>query len=163
MNTIIVYASLHGCTKKCAHMLSRLLEGKTDVINIKKNIDVDLSKYNTIIIGGSIHTGHINPSIDFFVTKHQNELIKKNLGVFLCFMDPISKGDYYFKKSFPDKIVNHVSVKGYFGGEFNFDKLTFFEKLFVKKTTNIDCSVTKIYEQQIHDFSARINNFICAN
>ena len=54
MNTLIVYASLHGCTKKCALQLSKHLIGKTNLHNLKDAINIDLSKYSNIIIGGSM-------------------------------------------------------------------------------------------------------------
>jgi len=163
MNTLIIYASLHGCAKKCAFLVTNLLEGNYKLINLKKEYEVDFSKYKNIIIGGSIHTGHINPCIKDFCKKHENELVKKNIGVYLCFMDPVEKGDYYISSSFSQKFVNHIKIKGYFGGEFDFDKMTFFEKLFVQKTTKINQSISKIDPKKIQNFCLKMNALISSN
>ncbi|MFC2137313.1 flavodoxin domain-containing protein [Bacteroidota bacterium] len=163
MNTLIVYASLHGCSKKCAYLITNLLEGNTELVNLKKEYNIDFNKYSNIIIGGSIHTGHINPSIKEFCNKYEKQLMLKNLGVYLCFMDPIEKGDYYIFNSFSDKFVDHIKVKGYFGGEFDFDKMTFFEKLFIQKTTKINQSISKIDPKKIQSFCIQMNALICSN
>ncbi len=163
MNTLIVYASLHGCSIKCAKILSKLLEGNIDIVNLKKEYSIDFTKYSTIIVGGSIHTGHINPSIKKFCNENENEILSKNLAVYLCFMDPTSKGDYYISHSFSPNLVKHIKVKGYFGGEFNFNKMTFFEKFYIQKTTKINHSVSKIDVKKIQSFSIKMNTIICSN
>jgi menaquinone-dependent protoporphyrinogen oxidase len=163
MNTLIVYASLHGCTKKCALKLSQHFIGKTTLVNLKVPNSIDLTKYSNVIIGGSIHTGHINPSIKNFFAKNINILLSKNIGLFLCFMDDKKKFEYYLNKSFPEEIIKSSKVCGYFGGELNFYKMTYFEKLYIRKTTNIQKSVSKINENSILDFCNKMNKFIGAN
>ena len=163
MNTLIVYASIHGCTKKCAYLITNLLEGNYELINLRNEYIIDFTKFKNVIIGGSIHTGHINPRIKEFCDKYENELLKKNIGVYLCFMDPIEKGDYYISSSFSNKFIEHIKVRGYFGGEFDFDKMTFFEKLFIQKTTKVNQSISKIDPKEIQNFCLKMNALISSN
>ena len=57
-NTLIVFASDHGTVEKCARELFRLIDGKVDICDLnKRDIIPDLSTYDSIVIGGSIHSG----------------------------------------------------------------------------------------------------------
>lgn len=163
MNTLIVYASLHGCTKKCAIHISKYLIGKIKIINIKDEKNVYLSEFTNIIIGTSIHTGYINPLIYNFCKKNLDLLVNKNIGVFLCFLDNENKFEYYLSKSFPHELLKYVKAKSYFGGEINYSKLTFFEKFYIEKTAKINNSVSKIKNQSIIKFCDQMNKFIGAN
>ncbi len=163
MNTLVVYASLHGCTKKCATYISKYLIGKIKIINIKDEKNINFSEFSNIIIGGSIHTGHINPLIYNFCQQNLRLLVNKNIGIFLCFLDNEDKFEYYLFKSFPTELLKHVKVKSHFGGEINYKKLTFFEKLYIEKTTKINNSVSKINNRSIIKFCDQMNKFIGAN
>ena len=61
MNTLIVYSSKYGCTEKCAKLIKQELNDPADLINLKNiNIkDINLSKYDKVIIGGPIYIGKI--------------------------------------------------------------------------------------------------------
>jgi|SRR3972149_8151695 len=163
MNTLVVFASIHGCTKKCAQLVAKKIIGKTCVINLKTTDINDLNNFSNIIIGGSIHTGHINPRIKLFFDKFLESLKNKNIGFFLCFMDSENKFEEYIKKSMPAELLNSVKVKGYFGGELDFKKMTFFEKLYIQKTTHIKSSVSNINKSSINDFCDKMNKFIGSN
>ena len=57
-NTLIVYASRHGTTSEYAKTFSTL-DGNVDLCFLNERGDSlpDLTVYNTIVIGGSIHYG----------------------------------------------------------------------------------------------------------
>ena len=63
MSTLIVYASKYGCTEKCVKLMSKKLNDKVDLINLKNINDIDLSKYDKVIIGGSIYIGRIQKEV----------------------------------------------------------------------------------------------------
>lgn len=77
MNTLIVYASKYGCTEKCAKLLSKELYGEVDIINVKRMRDIDISKYEKIIIGGSIYIGKIQKGVTQFCSKNLHKLKEK--------------------------------------------------------------------------------------
>lgn len=59
MSTLIAYSTKYGCAEKCAKMISDELKDRVDLINLRKENDVDLQKYDKVIIGGSIYIGKI--------------------------------------------------------------------------------------------------------
>ena len=58
MCTLIVYATKHGSVKR-VQILSSKFDGQVVLINVKETEDLDLSKYDKVIIGGSIYAGRI--------------------------------------------------------------------------------------------------------
>ena len=75
MNTLIVYSSKYGCTEKCAKLIKEKLNEEVDLVNLKNVKDIDIYKYNKVIIGGSIYIGKIQKSVTEFCTKYIDQLV----------------------------------------------------------------------------------------
>jgi menaquinone-dependent protoporphyrinogen oxidase len=156
MSTLIVYVTTHGCTKKAAQMLEELLDGEVSLVNLKKNSRPDLSSFDTIIIGGSIHAGQIQRRVKRFCQEHPDTLKQKRLGLFLCCMEEGDTAQKQFDEAFPVELMTHAAVTGLFGGEFDLDKMNFFQRAIVKKVAGITRSVSKIKKDNIHQFAAAL-------
>jgi menaquinone-dependent protoporphyrinogen oxidase len=157
MSTLIFYATRHGCTEKAAEILKSKLDDDVTIINLKKNKKPDLSVFDTIIIGGSIHAGQMQGNLKKFCLKNLDSLMKKPLGLFLCCMEEGEKAQQQFDEAYPQELRNHASATGLFGGAFDFDRMNFFERAIVKKVAKIDTSVSNIKEENIQLFAAHLN------
>jgi menaquinone-dependent protoporphyrinogen oxidase len=157
MSTLIVYATTHGCTEKAVQMLEQLLNDKVSLMNLKKRFHSDLSSFDTIIIGGSIHAGRIQGKVKRFYRKHLDTLKQKNLGLFLCCMEEGENAQKQFDEAFPAELRSHAAAAGFFGGAFNLDKMNFLQKAIIKKAAGIIESVEKIKDDNIHQFAAELN------
>jgi menaquinone-dependent protoporphyrinogen oxidase len=157
MSTLIFYASQHGCTEKTANILKSKLKDDVTMINLKKNKRPDLTAFDTIIIGGSIHAGKMQSNLRKYIQKNLDPLLKKKLGLFLCCMEEGENAQRQFDEAFPEELRNHASAQGLFGGEFDFDKMNFFEKAIVKKVAKVTAPVSNIKEENIHQFAAHLN------
>jgi len=152
MKTLIVYASKHGCAKNAAEKMAQAFGDDTEVNDVRNFIRVDLEDFDRIIIGGSIHAGQIQGQIKTFVQRNLKLLLQKQLGLYICHME---EGDGAMKEltnNFPDQLLDHATAKGFFGGEFNFEKMNFFEKFIVKKVAKVSESVSNINEKNIEIF-----------
>lgn len=158
MKTAIIYATSHGCTDKCSHTLANELETNVEIFNIKNEDNFDLVNFETIIIGSSIHVGSINKKIKKFIDKNIDTLCNKNLGLFICCMYEGAKAKEQFNSVFPEKIRNKAVAHGFFGGEFDFDKMNFIEKAIVKKVANVEQSISNINYANIKDFAKKIKD-----
>ena len=79
-NTVVVYKSKYGSTKKYAEWIAEELG--SDIIE-NKSIKIDsLSKYNTIIYGGGLYAGGINGVS--LITDNFDQLQDKKLIIFTC-------------------------------------------------------------------------------
>lgn len=131
MNTLIVYASKHGSAKKCSSILKDKLKGEVSVINIKNQVVPDIKLFDNIIIGCSVYAGRIQKEISKFASKNIEVLLNKKVGIFICGMSEEGV-ESEFNNSFPKELLESAAAKEFFGGEFNFTDMNFFEKIIIK-------------------------------
>jgi menaquinone-dependent protoporphyrinogen oxidase len=157
MKTGIIYISKHGTTEKVARSIAnQLASDELQLINLRKDKIKDLEKYDRIIIGGSIHVGNVNGKTKKFCETHKDILMNKSLGLFLCCMEKGEKAHEQFAHAFSEDLRAHSLSNGLMGGEFNFDKMNFFEKAIIKKISGNTESVSEINYKAIDEF---VNNF----
>jgi menaquinone-dependent protoporphyrinogen oxidase len=155
MKSIIIYASKHGCAEKAANLLYDKLNGIKEIVNIRENSKINIKNFDTVIIGGSIYGGKIQKEIKEFIEKKLSILLEKKIGLFLCCG---MEKDYkkQLENSFPKELLNHLTVDGYFGYEFNVDKMGFIEKSLVKLIAKDKVGDSKISKENIQKFADRI-------
>jgi menaquinone-dependent protoporphyrinogen oxidase len=156
MKTAIIFATKHGCTDKCAQTLSNELDSLNKIINVELGDNINLSDYDKVILGGSIHAGMLNKKLKSFITKNTEELLEKKIGLFLCCMYEGEKALEQFQSVFPEQIRNKAIAHGLFGGAFDFDKMNFIEKTIVKKVANVEESVSRINYSNIKSFAEKM-------
>ena len=132
MKTLIIYGSNHGCAKKCAELLKENLKGEVDIVDIRKDITLDLNNYDKVVIGGSIYMGKIQKEIEEVCESYCDNLKEKKLGLFICCMNE-ENVEKQIKDNFPEKLILSAKVQGYFGGAFNFKDMNFFERFIIRK------------------------------
>lgn len=158
MSTLIIYASKYGCTEKCAELLSKELYGEVDIINIKSMRDIDISKYEKIIIGGSIYIGKIQKEVTEFCSKNLHKLMEKRIGLFICGMQEGDTIKTELNQNFNRALIETAEAKECFGGEFIFEKMNFIEKFIVKKVSKVKSNKSNILRDNIHKFAQAMNS-----
>ena len=167
MNTLIAYATKYGSSEKCAKILSQSLTGNVDLCNLKTEKDLDLSKYNIIIIGSSIYIGQIRKEAKEFCTNKLEELRNKKIGLYICCMREGEEALVQTKNAFPKELFDNAVAKEYFGGEFSFNKMNFLEKFVVKMVSkknenkeplDIKKNISNLSEDKIRKFTQVINS-----
>lgn len=152
MRTAIIFSTSHGTTEKVAEEMKILLgDEKAQLFNLKKDKNFDITEYEQVILGGSIHAGRIQKRIKDFYEKHTRELLERKLGLFLCCMFA-DKAEEQFEDAYPEVLRNHAISKKVIGGELIFERMNFFEKAMVKKIAGVHESVSKIDEKKINEF-----------
>lgn len=81
MKTLIIYGSNHGCAKKCAELLEENLKGEVDIVDIRKDITLDLNNYDKVVIGGSIYMGKIQKEIEEVCESYCDNLKEKKIRI----------------------------------------------------------------------------------
>lgn len=153
MKTAIVYMSHHGTTDKVAHTLQEKIgKEQVELFNLADERHPELENADTIIIGGSIHAGKIQHRLQKFCRQHEELLLRKRLGLFLCFMDQ-AHGQQEFESAYPESLRRHSSANGLFGGEFLFEEMNFVEKLMVRKVAGVKETVHQLDEEAIGRFA----------
>jgi menaquinone-dependent protoporphyrinogen oxidase len=136
VNTLVIYASKHGSAEKCAVELSEKLTDKVYLCNLKDGKIPELSKYERIIVGGSIYAGKIQKEVSEFCSNRISELMGKKLGFYICCMNK-GASETQLKDAFPQELFNNAIVKESFGGEFKFRDMNFMEKTITKMISKV--------------------------
>lgn len=160
MKTLIVYCSMYGTTKKASQLLADWLEGEVEVVDLKENPDLELKDYDSIIIGGSIHNGTIQPRVTIWMKKHRDILLTKKLGLFLCcWHDGFTALDQ-FNAAFPEELREKSIANGIFGGEFPISKMGFIEKQIAEYISGITSDTSHLDLTAIMTFANKSNQTI---
>lgn len=157
MKTGILFATNHGSCQKVAEIIQQKI-GLDDVelVNLKKDKNPDIDKYDTIILGGSIHAGKIQNVVRNFYQKNIILLKEKKLALYLCCMmekDALKQFDEAFTPEIRELSVSNKIV----GGEFIFENMNFIERAITKKIVKIDKSVSKLKYDEIDELIRELN------
>lgn len=144
MKSIILFGSKHGTTQVCVEKLKGFLKEEVDIVNLEKDEDVTLDKYDKIIIGSPIYAGAFNQSVKEFLTSHKDELVNKKVGLFVCCMSDEEKVKEDFKQNIPEEVLQSAVAKSNFGGAFMFSKMNFFERQIIKMIAKKDPTLGKV-------------------
>ncbi len=158
MGTLIVYSTKYGCTEDCAKKLSEKLNDGAVLCNLKKDKAPELSKYDKVVIGGSMYVGSIQKEVSEFCKNNLESLKNKKLGLYICAMQKDDVIESELKSAFPEELGARAASKECFGGEFIFSKMNFLDKLIVKKVSKIDKDTSTISVDKIDKFAAAMNN-----
>ena len=157
MGTMIAYMTKHGCTEKAAEMLNEHLGGAAELVDLKRQKSPDLSRYDTVIVGGSIHAGKMQKDVRKYLERNTEALLTKRLGLYLCCMEEGDTARKQFDEAFPVELRRHAAATGLFGGEFDFERMNFIERKLIKKVAGIEKSVSRIDEDAIREFALEIS------
>lgn len=157
-NTLIVYASNHGTVEKCARELFRRIDGKVDLCNLNRRDSLpDLSVYDTVIVGGSIHNGSIQDEISSFCNKNLEMLSSKRLGLFINCLYSGEKAEQQLKDAYPELLRQRAVVHDYFGGEIDEMKLSFWEKIVITRMIEEGELVIALSKERIDRFAEKMS------
>ena len=155
MNTLIAYSTTLGCTEQCATKLKEGLGNGVEMVRISRRRRYNLDHYDTIIVGGSIHEGMIQRSVYKFCENNLENLLKKQVGLFVCCIDPDTDENELIKISFPRELLEHALASGFFGGELNIKKMNLLQKIMTRKAARLQ-KEPDIDFQKILDFARKI-------
>ena len=152
MKTLIVYASKYGCTADCAKYLQTKLSDDVTLVDIEKTAkSVELSSFDTVIIGGSVYISKVSKKLRAFCDSNLDTLLSKKIGIFLC-CALTDQSDEFLKTNFPATLLDHAVTTGIFGSEARLDKMSFLNKTIIKTVTKGDFSSFKISHDNIDKF-----------
>ncbi len=129
MKTLIIYATRYGTTGACANLLSDALQGGDVVLqNLAENPSVDLTGFETVVVGSPIYAGRLNKRVKRFCSDNESALLAKRLGLFTCDMEEGEGSLKQLEHCYAPTLVAHALVKNSFGGQFLFSHMGWFTK-----------------------------------
>ena len=144
--------SRHGTTEKIVFQLAeRLGKNNTEIIKLERNRLPDLSQYEVVLIGGSIHTGRIQRQVRKFCILNEPQLLKKKIGLFICSIETPETDEEFFS-AFPARLRKHAIASGKFGGELLFSKMGFVERVYTRLVYGVSEDLQQIDKAAIENF-----------
>jgi menaquinone-dependent protoporphyrinogen oxidase len=157
MKTLITYCTTHGCTEKIAFEIKQFLGDDVTLCNLKKEKAPDAAGFDRIIVGGSIHAGQIQGKIKSYCKANAEVLKQKELGLFICCMDEGEEAQTHLRNAYPDDLLQFAKATACLGGEFNFERMNFLERMIIRKISKVNHSTSKMDQQAIRKFSNRMD------
>ena len=136
----------------------RLPGDELTLINLKEVPEPDLSSFERIIIGASVYAGDVRKPFKKFCTNENMCLFScRELGLFVCGMEEDEfKQIQEFERAFPEHVRRYAKAKAFVGGEFLFDKMSFWEKIIIKKISKVSTSVSRINMEALDKFIVKL-------
>jgi len=147
MNTVILYATKHGTAEEIAKRLGAELGAS--LINLKTTPSPDISAYDTVVVGGSLYAGRLVSEAKKYLAAHQQELARKNLGVFLT---GLADSDSYFKSNVPAKLFETAKTV-FLSGVYDPAKCNALERFIMRIITRSKVRVDLISDEKIRQFA----------
>ncbi len=158
MKTLIVFTTRYGTTGECASLLSDALQGEVSLQNLAENPVVDLSSYETVVVGSPIYAGKINKRVKRFCMDHTATLLEKRLALFTCDMEEGEGSIKQLEHTYPPALVSHALVSNSFGGQFLFSHMGWFTKKMISLMSKSDEDVKRIQYDAIEKFAKVLND-----
>jgi menaquinone-dependent protoporphyrinogen oxidase len=140
---LIVYGTRYGVTANTSEVIADSLrqEGyEVKVVDAKKEKVENINEFDLIVVGSGIQMGKWTGEAEDFIKKHQNELTEKKVALFVSCggANPLLEGEKriqeyetgkqkYLKDKATEFNFKPVAL-GYFGGCYNFGKMSWFFK-----------------------------------
>ena len=159
MKTAIIYVSKHGTTEKVARSIAEKLTGTNEVelFSLKKNPNIDISGFETVILGSSVYMGQASGKMKAFCKANETVLLQKKTGLFVCGMHPDKEQqEKELKDAYAEALREKAAATGFLGGEFLFEQLNFLERLIIKEIAKENSSVHQIDWKAIDSFVGKL-------
>lgn len=138
-------------------MSQELNHSSVSLLDLKhENAPDSINAYDQVVIGGSIHFGKIQQEVRAFCQNHFKELLKKRLGLYMCYMlDDLAQEE--FNDAFPHALRNHAKALGYFGGEIKLEKMSLVDSFVTKNILHKYENEYKLDEAAFDSFIIKMN------
>lgn len=153
MKSIIIYTTKYGTAEKAAKLLMQKLGSPVTLVNLMKEKAPSLSEYDCVILGGSVYVGKVQKELTDYINKNLAELLKKQVGLFVCAAQEPEVAIQELEASYPAELCQLAVAKANLGYEFDFNKMSFMDRTITKMIAKTKESKFALSEEAIADFA----------
>ncbi|BDY05150.1 menaquinone-dependent protoporphyrinogen IX dehydrogenase [Ferrimonas sp. YFM] len=172
-NTLIAYSTDKGQTLKICNKIKTQLEGCGEVVSLHNLAegDVDLARFDKILIGASIKHGKHAHRVFKFIKEKQPQLEQKPSGFFSVSLVARKPGKDSaetnpYMQAFLKRISWTPDFMEVFGGMVDYQRYNFFDRHIIrfimritKGPTNLDACIEYTDWDKVDRFSQRVANY----
>lgn len=166
MNTLILYTSKHGTTKRYAQEIANQLFPQGHILDVKKINHHQFNQFDTIVLGTPIYAGQPRREMSDFFHRFHEELLTKQLYLFVT---GLASGDLAKREllaAYPESLHKHAQGHIFLGGSVDYSSLNLLEKGVVSLMPKDDFQLpnikkiqqlSKLNRQALRQFTQSIN------
>ena len=159
MRVLIAYASKTGNTEECAYKIKGFMKTESiDLINLKKQNQVDLTLYDKVVIGTPLYMGQPARPFRQFIEKNANELMNKEMYLYVCGLARGQEGVDLLQKQVSPKLFDHAKYVGQLGGDVHLQKLNPVYKWMMRKILAESKPQLGLATEEIEKFASKIES-----
>jgi menaquinone-dependent protoporphyrinogen oxidase len=122
------------------------------LVDLAANEVPDPALFDRIVVGSPVYLGRPDAKVLSFCAEHRDLLLQRELGLFLCGLKKLAY-EQEVELAFAEALRHHAKRIEVFGGNLNFDELSFFEKMVAQSTLQLNHSVQEMDEQKIAEYA----------
>lgn len=153
MNTLIAYSTKHGATRKNAEALAKELPGPVTLVNLKSEPEIDISPFDTVIIGAGVYAGQAGKEVGGFCARNLEALKAKRLGLFICCWSEGEQAQQQLQSVFPGELLESAVVRDVLGGELNLTDMNLLERLIVRMIVKETKNASHFSQEAVRRFA----------
>ncbi len=157
MNTLVVYAGNQGCTESVAEKMKEDLGENVILINLKKIANPILEEFERVIIGGTVLNGQIQKQVRLFCQKNHDDLLTKELGLFICSVEEGVSIKEQIINVYADELYHAAKSVAVFKSGLDFSRMNFLEKMIARNVKGLSRNTSKIDNEAVRKFSRRMD------
>lgn len=156
MKTLIVFASTHGFTGKCVHRLQQALPAPVSVVDLTRNPYPVIGLDDFIIVGGSLHLGHLQSSVQAFCDRYYEVLLAHAFALFLCCRRPDEEAADQFETAFPLRLRAFALSTALLGGTIPLDRSALAQRWIQAQVSGLNANTEVVDETALATFVAAL-------
>lgn len=134
MNYLVLYFGKFGTTENTALTIKQKIGPACTVVKLVKNKLIDLSEYDSIIIGMAVYSGRIPKIVKKFTDRHQSNLMNKKLFLYIHCLDSDDVTLNRLKETIGTRLYDYAKEKQVLGGRIKLSEHNFvIRKIFQSK------------------------------
>ena len=154
MRTLIAYRTKYGTTAACARRLAEKIGGEVTVVGLAKGRSPDVTPYDVVLVGGSIHAGKIQRQVVSFCEKNRAALLSRKAGLFLCCLFTGEEAAIQMQSAFPDWLLAHAFARAFPGAEIHYGRLTLIDRILVGSLPHPPGDISRLNPAALDELAA---------
>lgn len=148
MNTVIIYTSKHGFTKKVAGELKKMIEGTVNLLSVEEVTSDHIIKADKIIFGCPVYSGKLRKQMAVLINQYKTVLVEKECGMYVCSVNEF-KTMSYLEHAISKGFINNLVEVVYAGYGLEYKQMSFIEKIAVKAMIKKDAADEEIKKKAL--------------
>ena len=162
MKVLVAYRSKYGGTEACARALAQGIRGDTVLADLRHRPIPKPDAFDVVLVGGSIYGGRIQREVTWFCEAHEEQLLSRPTGLFLCCFYQGDRAQAQMTDAFPAWLLAHAFARAPLGGVLRPGALSLLDRMLVCSLGAPAGDVDRTRKEEIDALARAVNQLPAA-